>query len=107
MWPVVRVPVDVGQQDVLLSWTVDCRQERPCCFWLNFIPLGGEECDSVILPCRAQDTTPLDPQGLRSCLQVECGHKGRYTLHIEGCGSRMPQVTVSQTSIVEPPTNAQ
>jgi len=98
----LRVPVDVTEEETLLCWTVDCKQERPCCFWLNFIPLGGEECDSVILPCRAQDTTPLSPHGLRSCLQVECGHRGRYTLHIEGCGPRLPQVTVHLTPLATP-----
>jgi len=101
-----RIPVDVEEADMLLCWTVDSRQERPCCFWLNFIPAGGEECDSVILPCRAEDTTPLTPQGLRSCLQVECGHRGRYTLHIEGGGPRMPQVTVSLTPIVDAAVDA-
>merc|ERR1712080_35208 len=94
-----RVPVEVEQQEMLLSWSVECREERPCCFWLNYVPAGGDESDSVILPCRAEDTTPLDPCGLRSCLQVECAHKGRYTLHIEGSGNRMPQVTVSLTLI--------
>merc|ERR1712008_565343 len=93
-----RIPVQVTEEDTLLSWSVESRQERPCCFWLNFIPAGGEACDSVILPCRAQDTTPLEPHGLLSCLQVDCGHKGLYTLHIEGSGQRMPQVSVSLTS---------
>jgi len=92
-----RVPVQVTEEDTLLSWSVESRQERPCCFWLNFIPAGGEACDSVILPCRAQDTTPLEPHGLLSCLQVDCGHKGLYTLHIDGSGQRMPQVSVSLT----------
>ena len=26
--------------------------QRPCCFWLNYIPTGGDDCDAVILPCR-------------------------------------------------------
>ena len=103
-----RVPVEVQEQDILLSWSVECREEvsvirasggvsefqwvsigvswcqwvsvsvsecqlvsvvvsvcqhcltqpnsilsqRPCSFWLNYIPAGGEECDSVILSCR-------------------------------------------------------
>merc|ERR1712072_557121 len=83
-----RVPVEVTQEEMLLTWTVENREERPCCFWLNYIPTGGDDCDSVILPCRAEDTTVLEPRGLRSSLQVECGHRGRYTLHIEGSGNR-------------------
>jgi hypothetical protein len=96
-----RVPVEVTQEEVLLTWTVENREERPCCFWLNYIPAGGDDCDSVILPCRAEDTTVLEPRGLRSSLQVECGHRGRYTLHIEGSGNRMPQVTVNLTPLSE------
>jgi len=96
-----RVPVEVTQEEVLLTWTVENREERPCCFWLNYIPTGGDDCDSVILPCRAEDTTVLEPRGLRSSLQVECGHRGRYTLHIEGSGNRMPQVTVNLTPLSE------
>jgi len=96
-----RVPVEVTQEEMLLTWTVENREERPCCFWLNYIPAGGDDCDSVILPCRAEDTTVLEPRGLRSSLQVECGHRGRYTLHIEGSGNRMPQVTVNLTPLAE------
>jgi len=47
-----RVPVEVTQEEMLLTWTVENREERPCCFWLNYIPAGGDDCDSVILPCR-------------------------------------------------------
>jgi len=91
-----RVPVEVTEEkEMLLTWTVESREERPCCFWLNYIPTGGDDCDAVILPCRAEDTTVLEPRGLRSSLQVECSHRGRYTLHIEGSGNRMPQVTVN------------
>merc|ERR1711971_474527 len=96
-----RVPVEVTEEEMLLTWTVENREERPCCFWLNYIPAGGDDCDSVILPCRAEDTTVLAPRGLRSSLQVECGHRGRYTLHIEGSGNRMPQVTVNLTPLAE------
>ena len=41
-----------------LSLNLDCGEnlrlflQRPCCFWLNYIPTGGDDCDSVILPCR-------------------------------------------------------
>merc|ERR1712080_786456 len=45
-----RVPVEVEQQEMLLSWSVECREERPCCFWLNYVPAGGDESDSVIPP---------------------------------------------------------
>merc|ERR1711974_526879 len=45
-----RVPVEVTQEEMLLTWTVENREERPCCFWLNYIPPPETHVPFVPLP---------------------------------------------------------
>ena len=48
--------------------------QRPCCFWLNYIPTGGDDCDAVILPCRYIQMRKhfLQPLGESLCQLFYC-----------------------------------
>jgi len=93
--PVIfKVPVEVEQENMILSWTVESKSERPCGYWVSFVTAGATDGDSVILPNTVQEVVPMDV-GITTTLQVFCGFKGKYTLHIQGCGTKLPQVTMA------------
>merc|ERR1719154_26118 len=95
-----RVPVDVDQENMILDWTVESKSERACGYWISFVTAGARDSDAVILPNMVREVIPLD-DGITTSLQMECAFKGKYTLHIQGCGTKMPQVTVKLSPMVK------
>eukprot|EP00092_Neocalanus_flemingeri_P014300 GFUD01015421.1.p1 GENE.GFUD01015421.1~~GFUD01015421.1.p1 ORF type:complete len:561 (-),score=186.37 GFUD01015421.1:60-1574(-) len=93
------VPVEVDQENMLLSWTVESKSERACGYWMSFVTAGATDSDAVILPNMVREVIPMD-LGITTSLQVECAFKGKYTLHIQGSGTKMPQVSVNLSPIV-------
>lgn len=95
---VFTVPVEVEQENMVLNWTVESKAERPCGFWVSFITPGAGNSDAVIMPNIVSEVVPMDV-GISTSLRVDCAFKGKYTLHIQGNDSRMPQVTVNLSSV--------
>eukprot|EP00092_Neocalanus_flemingeri_P004813 GFUD01005181.1.p1 GENE.GFUD01005181.1~~GFUD01005181.1.p1 ORF type:complete len:1051 (+),score=335.48 GFUD01005181.1:44-3196(+) len=93
------VPVEVDQENMLLNWTVESKSERACGYWMSFVTAGATDSDAVILPNMVREVIPMD-LGITTSLQVECAFKGKYTLHIQGSGTKMPQVSVNLSPIV-------
>jgi len=96
---VFTVPVEVEEENMVLNWTVDSKAERPCGYWVSFITPGAGNSDAVIMPNIVSEVVPMDV-GISTSLRVDCSYRGRYTLHIQGNDSRMPQVTVNLSSLV-------
>jgi len=94
-----KVPVKVDHEEMMLGWTIISKQERPYSFWINYIPEGAKDDDAVILPSTVKEVEPMEV-GIRTSLQVVCGFKGTYTLHIQGCADRMPEVLITLTPLL-------
>jgi len=95
---VFTVPVEVEEENMVLNWTVESKAERPCGYWVSFITPGAGNSDAVIMPNIVSEVVPMDV-GISTSLRVDCTYRGRYTLHIQGNDSRMPQVTVNLSSV--------
>jgi len=67
---------------------------------VSFITLGAGNSDAVIMPNIVSEVVPMDV-GISTSLRVDCIYRGRYTLHIQGNDSRMPQVTVNLSSVAK------
>jgi len=91
---IFKVPVEIEQENVILNWTVESKSERACGYWTSFVTTGASDSDAVILPNLVQEVIPEDV-GITTSLQVQCSFKGKYTLHIQGGETRMPQVSVN------------
>jgi len=97
---VFTVPVEVEEENMVLNWTVESKAERPCGYWVSFITQGAGNSDAVIMPNIVSEVVPMDV-GISTSLRVDCIYRGRYTLHIQGNDSRMPQVTVNLSSVAK------
>jgi len=95
-----KVPVLVETEEMLLTWTVDTQSENVCGYYISFVTRGDSGDNAVILPNIVSEVIPSS-MGIITSLQCPCSYKGTYTLHIEGNGSKMPQVTVNLVPIDE------
>jgi len=93
-----KVPVLVETEEMLLTWTVDTQSENVCGYYISFVTRGDSGDNAVILPNIVSEVIPSS-MGIITSLQCPCSYKGTYTLHIEGNGSKMPQVTVNLVPI--------
>jgi len=95
-----KVPVLVEVEEMMLTWTVDTQSENVCGYYISFVTRGDCGDNAVILPNIVTEVIPSN-MGIITSLQCPCSYRGTYTLHIEGNGSKMPQVTVNLVPLTD------
>jgi len=95
-----KVPVLVEAEEMMLTWTVDTQSENVCGYYISFVTRGDCGDNAVILPNIVTEVIPSN-MGIITSLQCPCSYRGTYTLHIEGNGSKMPQVTVNLVPLTD------